>query len=76
LRNKAYSFEKKPFLAKKNISGQKVTSNLTKVFLDEKAVSAEKPLLPKSHFLPKSFIKFDPFLTDLIQKMHSFLSFL
>jgi hypothetical protein len=48
---------------KKTISGQKVTSNLTKVFLDEKAVSGEKLLLPKSHFWPKS-----PFLTDLIQK--------
>ena len=53
---------------KKSISSQKVTSNLTKVFLDKKAVSEEKPLLPKSHFWPKSLIKFDPFLTDLIQK--------
>ena len=33
-----------------------------------KPVSAEKPLLPKICFWPTSLIKFDSFLTDLIQE--------
>ena len=52
---------KKPFLAKRHFK-------FDKSIFGRKAVSAEKPLLPKSCFWPKSLIKFDPFLTDLIQK--------
>ena len=55
LRSKADSFEKSHFKFDTSIFGQK-------------AVSAEKPLLPKSRFWPKNLIKFDPFLTDPIQK--------
>ena len=62
--NKADSFEKKPFLAKKKHFWPKSHFKFDKT--NEKAV---KPLLPKSHFCPKSLIKFDPFLTDLIQKI-------
>ena len=56
---------------KKPFSSQKVTSNLTQVFLDK------KQFLQKSHYCQKavsgqkvwsSLIKFDPFLTDLIKK--------
>jgi hypothetical protein len=52
----------------KNLSGQKSHFKFDKSIIGRKAVCAEKPLLPKIHFWPKSLIKFDPFLTDLIQE--------
>ena len=47
---------------------KEIEPTVENTFKTEKEVSAEKPLLPKSRFWPKSLIKFDPFLTDLIQK--------
>jgi hypothetical protein len=55
---------KKAISSKKNYFWPKSHKSI----FGRKTVCAEKPLLPKSHFWPKSLIKFDPFLTDLIQK--------
>jgi hypothetical protein len=76
LRCKADSFEKIYFYflaQKKNISGQKATSDLTKVLLEEKQFLqkshyCQKAITAKNPFLAKCLIKFDPLLTDLIQE--------
>ena len=69
---KAFSHQRrvKPFNTSRQISLFQPKSHFKIVtsILGQKTVSVEKPLLPKSHFWPKSLIKFDPFLTDLIQK--------
>jgi hypothetical protein len=48
LRSKADSFEKTHISSQKNISGQKATSNLTKVLLEE------RQFLQKNHHCQKS----------------------